>query len=153
MRHRAYEGIAKATWKGQGWDWTQSIWLQSPLASFPCWLPLPWHRDHCPLILLSDSKLRVDHPSCPFKTSGDFSLKALRTFCFDGGRLSPLCECDFRALRETVLFLPALDQVAFLFPGIQFFLQRNEATFAKKPSAQKSLPSLRTVRGCSFYRE
>lgn len=113
----------------------------------------PWHHDHCPLILLSDSKLRVDHPSCPFRTSGDFSLKALRTFCFDGGRLSPLCECDFRALQETVLFLPALDQVALLFPGVQLFLQRNEATFAKKPSAQKSLPFLRTVRGCSFYRE
>ncbi|KAB0389406.1 hypothetical protein E2I00_006202 [Balaenoptera physalus] len=42
--------------------------------------------------------------------------KGLQTFCFDWGHRGPLCEFDFRELRETVLFLTALDQEACLIP-------------------------------------
>lgn len=44
-----------------------------------------------------------------------------------------------------MLFLPALDKVACLFPSVQLFLQSCEVIVVKKPRAQKVLPSLGTV--------
>lgn len=74
--------------------------------------------------LLSDSRPRIDHSSCPFRTSGDFRLKALQTFCFDWGHMGPLCESDFRELRDTCLVPHSPGPRGLSHSCVQLILQR-----------------------------